>query len=117
MFKTEGINEEYFKAWLSGFIEAEGNFSCLKYPSGGIKKASFSIGQNSDLLIIDKIRSYFSSQNSITKSKNKSGKYTHYRLSMYGPQNRIKLKNHFTIYPLLGSKAVSYQNWLSNFDI
>jgi len=108
-------NPEYFKAWLSGFIEAEGNFSCIKYPSGGIQKASFSIGQNSDLVILEQIREYFNSTHSITKSKNKSGIYTHYRISMYGPLNRMRLKNHFAECPLLGAKAVSYKNWIINF--
>lgn len=108
------LNEEYFKAWLSGFIEAEGNFSYIPYPNGKIHKAGFSIGQNSDRAIIEKIRDYFNSKHTIIKDKNKL--LSHYRISMYGPENRMRLRNHFAQYPLLGAKAVSYKDWIIKFE-
>lgn len=110
-FKTV-VDGDYFKAWLSGFIEAEGNFYCLKYPEGGIKKASFSIGQNNDLAIITKIRDYFNSKHAIIKTEGK-----HYRISMYGPENRERLRQHFSEYPLKGDKQISYRNWINNFSL
>lgn len=112
--KIDILNEEYFKAWLSGFIEAEGNFSYIPYPNGKIQKAGFSIGQNSDRAIIEKIRDYFGSKHTITKDKNKL--VSHYRISMYGPENRMRLINHFAQYPLLGAKAVSYKDWIIKFE-
>jgi hypothetical protein len=43
----------YFAPWLSGFIEAEGNFSLVFNEKGVLRKSSFSIGQNDELHILN----------------------------------------------------------------
>ena len=99
----------YFPYWLSGFIEAEGCFSLLRYKKGGIKKHQFSIGQNYDSSIINVVRDYFESKHLITKDKNKTK--DHYRISI-GGQSKYIIYKHFKNYPLLGEKLVSYKNWV-----
>lgn len=109
----------YFNGWLSGFIEAEGNFSIVKKPNEGaakIKKAVFSIGQNENIYIIELLKSWFDSHHKITQDKT-LGLLKHYRISIYGPNSRLKLKNHFYKYPLLGSKNRSFKDFISNFSI
>lgn len=103
----------YFSAWLSGFIEAEGNFNLRLYPiTGGIKTCSFQIGQNKDLFILELIKEFFGSKHKITTDKklNKDG-IAHYRVSISGPDARLALKSHFKAYPLLGQKNISYSAW------
>jgi hypothetical protein len=108
-------NISYFKSWLSGFIEAEGCFSLVKYPNGKIRKASFSIGQNSDKKILEMIKQYLGSHHTITEEVNKSGLLQHYRLSIYGPKSRLMFIDHFNKYPLLGEKNTSFRIWIQNF--
>jgi hypothetical protein len=62
----------YFKAWLSGFIEAESHFKLLYRPTGGISQWGFSIGQNNDYYILQNIKNYFESYHKITLDKNKN---------------------------------------------
>jgi len=104
----------YFKSWLSGFIEAEGNFSLVLRNTGFIKKCSLNIGQNTDKFILELIKKYFRSNNKITKDK-KEVPFIHYRLSLSGPSSRIQLINHFNDFPLLGHKKVLYTNWIKYF--
>lgn len=97
----------YFPCWLSGFIEAEGNFSLLRYVTGGIKKHQFNIGQNKDYYIINRIRIYFDSSHKIILDKNK----IHYRISIGGYKSKSLIYQHFNKYPLLGEKLISYKKW------
>lgn len=54
------IAPNYFPAWLSGFIEAEGNFRFLKDKRRNMQiSGRFNIGQNFDFYIISAIRDYF----------------------------------------------------------
>ena len=107
----------YFPSWLSGFIEAEGNFSLILYESGSIKKCSFNIGQNKDKFILEKIKNYFNcSHIIILEDKTKIKKlYTHYRIGLSGSKFREILINHFNQYPLLGDKQLSYLIWINYF--
>ena len=61
----------YFAPWLSGFIEAEGNFNLVFNEKGHLRKSSFSIGQNDELHIFNWINIYFNSKNVITSDKPK----------------------------------------------
>ncbi len=104
----------YFNSWLSGFIEAEGNFSLVFNNKDKLRKSSFTIGQNDDLHILNMIKYYFQSNNKITKDK-KNIKYRskkinsdYYRLSLYNANSRKLLFEHFNNYPLLGHKKNSY---------
>lgn len=103
----------YFKPWLSGFIEAEGNFSLVYHTNGKIRKISFSIGQNTDKFILEMIKFYLESSHTITEDKNNPGKFKHYRVSIYGAKSRLILKNHFLEYPLLGNKSISFDKFIS----
>ena len=104
----------YFNSWLSGFIEAEGNFSLIFNEKGYLRKSSFSIGQNNELHILNMIKNYFQSENKITKDKKKldpKGNISdsdHYRLHLYNALSRKLLFQHFEKYPLLGEKKISY---------
>lgn len=99
----------YFAPWLSGFIEAEGNFSLVFNEKGKLKKSAFTIGQNDELHILKWICLYFNSKNSILKDKpKKGGNFEYYRLFLYNVESRKLLFEHFNKYPLLGYKKVSY---------
>lgn len=99
----------YFPCWLSGFIEAEGNFSLIRSKTGGIKKMQFNIGQKYDYFILEMIKIYFSSNHKITKDLNKNK--DHYRVSIGGEISRNIIYKHFQIYPLQGEKLISYNKW------
>lgn len=87
----------YFKVWLSGFIEAEGCFSIRKSDNH-----SFSIGQNDDIYLIEAIKEYFEITN---KVRNPYGKF--YLLEVYKKEVLVKIITHCTNYPLLGEKLES----------
>lgn len=98
----------YFPCWLSGFIEAEGNFNLLRYKTGGIKTQQFNIGQNYDYNILNLIKIYFNSNHAIIKDNNNRN---HYRISI-GGKSKILIYQHFLKYPLLGEKLISYNKWI-----
>lgn len=91
----------YFKEWLSGFIEAEGCFSLRK-----ANNHSFSIGQNDDIYLINKIKQYFDITN---KVRNPYGNF--YIIEVYKKESLLRIINHFINYPLLGEKNVSLQKF------
>jgi hypothetical protein len=101
----------YFSAWLSGFIEAEGNFNIVRRKTGGIYVRRFSIGQNKDRYLIDMIKVYFESAHTLYQDKNKE----HYRISIGGFYSNKCIIKHFEIYPLLGEKLISYEKWKDSF--
>jgi hypothetical protein len=83
----------YFRPWLSGFLEAEGNFSMKK------NNPYFSIKLNNDIYLINIIKEYFGVTNKI---KNPHSKF--YFLEVYKKEVLLKIINHNTNYPLLGEK-------------
>ena len=91
----------YFKAWLSGFIEAEGCFSIRKS-----NNPSFSIGQNDDIYLIEAIKQYFEVTN---KVRNPYGKF--YFLEVYKKEVLAKIITHCISYPLLGEKLESLKKF------
>ena len=114
-------NISYFPAWLSGFIEAEGNFKTIFYSdTGKIKSRALQIGQNSDMYIMELIKEYFQSHHKITTDK-KVNKHaakrslSHHRLGIGGLKCSNLIISHFNQYPLLGEKTKSYLNWKSTF--
>ena len=107
----------YFSGWLSGFIEAEGNFSLIFDEKGLLRKSAFQIGQNDELHILNMIKTYFKSENQIIKDKKKlnpkgiPSDYDYYRINLYNALSRKLLFEHFDKYPLLGHKKVSYMKF------
>ena len=91
----------HFKAWLSGFIEAEGCFSIRK-----LNNHSFSIGQKDDIYLIEAIKQYFNLTNVI-----RSPSYNFYFIETYKKENLYKIIDHFTNYPLLGEKFESLKRF------
>lgn len=96
MSNTNLISLPYYKAWLSGFIEAEGCFSARKAPN--IDIYYFSISQNYDLYLLNSIRDYLNANNQVRKIN------ILYLLEVYSHDVLIALHNHLKEYPLLGNK-------------
>lgn len=110
----------YFPAWLSGFIEAEGNFSLVFNEKGILRKSAFTIGQNDELHILNMIKTYFQSKNKIIKDKKKikinNNESDYYRLYVYNAFSRKLLFEHFDKNPLLGSKKKSYSIFYNYYN-
>lgn len=100
------LNKSYFNSWLSGFIEAESNFS-----QGKIK--TFSIGQKSESILIESIHNNF---NFTTKIKYEEKK--DFYLARSSKKESIKLIiNHCKKYPLLGEKSISFYKFIKNIKV
>lgn len=111
---SKQVRPFYFAPWLSGFIEAEGNFSLVLNEKGYLIKSAFTIGQNDELHILIWINQYFNSKIAIVKDKpKKGGNFSYYRLYLYNAESRKLLFEHFNKYPLLGHKKVSYLKFLN----
>ena len=103
---TGGRNlPNYFKGWLSGFVEAEGCFSIRKS-----NNHSFSIGQKDDLYLMNAIKQFLGTTNTV---RNPSRNF--YSLEIYKKETLKKIINHFNNYPLLGEKAESFQKFNQKF--
>ncbi len=108
----------YFPQWFSGFVEAEGNFSLVFNEKGQLRKSAFTIGQNDELHILEWIKLYSNSKNTILKDKpktEKGGEFNYYRLHLYNAESRKFLFEHFYKYPLLGYKKVSYLKFFNYY--
>jgi LAGLIDADG endonuclease len=110
----------YFKSWLSGFIEAEGCFSLVPLigHKQGLRKNnnhSFSIGQNDDFYLINRIKEYTKSTNIIRNTpcllKASTGYGIFYSLEIYKKETLKQFINHFYYFPLLGEKAESLKRF------
>lgn len=120
LLQQDKLIPAYFPSWLSGFIEAEGNFSLVfknNKQTRSLRKSAFTIGQNDELHLLNKIKIYFQSENLIVKDKKKlnskgfHSKYDYFRLYLYNALSRKLLFEHFEKYPLLGQKNVSYKTF------
>lgn len=104
-YKKDFVIPPYFGPWLSGFAEAEGSFRSTH-------ALSFYIGQNQDWYILNAIKRFFNSHHKLGINKNLRRPWldsVQYRVSMTGKPVLVKIVEHFTKYPLLGYKQVSFQ--------
>lgn len=95
----------YFKGWVSGFIEAQGCFSIRKS-----NNHSFSIGQKDDLYLMNAIKQFLGATNIV---RNPFRNF--YSLEIYKKETLKRIINHFNNYPLLGEKAESFQKFNQKF--
>jgi hypothetical protein len=102
------IDNSYFNEWLSGFIEAVGCFSIRTNSNNH----SFSIGQNDDKIILDKIKNHFNITSQIRKIKNRF-----WHIEIYRKSTLINIINHCIEYPLLGEKILSFTKFRDLFLI
>jgi Cytochrome C and Quinol oxidase polypeptide I/LAGLIDADG endonuclease len=100
------IDNNYFNAWLSGFIEAEGCFSIRDKSNNH----SFSMSQNNDKYILEAIKNHFDIKNEIRKINNKF-----WFIEIYRKLTLIKIINHCINYPLLGEKILSFTKFRDLF--
>ena len=103
----------YFKSWLSGFIEAEGNFSLND--AGKLRKSSFNIGQQDEIEMLNLIKIYFKSNRKILTDKKiyKNGLFYN-RFEMSNEESRNRLMEHFTHYPLQGYKKDQWKIFINH---
>nr|YP_203341.1 orf276 [Zancudomyces culisetae]AAW49508.1 orf276 [Zancudomyces culisetae] len=114
-FNKNFLLPDYFNGWLSGFIEAEGNFKLILYKTGGIKSRQFQIGQNNDKYLLLAIKTYLNSFHKIYIDKDSNP--LHYRISIGGEIANNNLLKHFKENPLLGNKLLSYNIWYNSFKV
>ncbi len=117
-FESISVLPPHFAPWLSGFIEAEGNFNLVFNEKGNLRGSKFTIGQNDELHILNWIKLYFKSNNQICKDKPKAnGNFQYYRLHLYNAESRLLLFEHFKKYPLLGYKQISYLKFYNYHNV
>lgn len=125
-YENNFVVPSYFSAWLSGFIEAEGNFRFLldKQSRNLPVYGRFNIGQNFEYFIIKTIRDYFGGNNKIQIiiSKKKFsvkrellGEVKYYYVELGSRAVKTVIFDHFSKYPLLGHKKVTYLHWYNYF--
>lgn len=112
----------YYKAWLSGFIEAEACFCCRAVSRGSY---SFSIAQKGDLYVLESIKRFFAAKNVIRrlKRKKKSKKsllsasfligqsfflQDIFSIEIYSRKTLEKIVHHCIEQPLYGEKKRSF---------
>jgi len=91
---------------LTCFIEAEGNFSIRTT----YNNHSFSIGQNDDKFILDKIKNHFNLTNQVRKINDRF-----WFIEVYKKSTIINIINHCIEYPLLGEKLLSFTKFRDLF--
>ena len=89
----------YFKEWLSGFIESEGCFSIRKNGNH-----SFSISQK-EREIIERIKEYLGSSNKVRENKGV------YMLEIYKKEVLRRLEEHIKEKRLMGEKRISSERF------
>jgi LAGLIDADG endonuclease/Cytochrome C and Quinol oxidase polypeptide I len=95
------INENYFKEWLSGFIEAEGCF-CIRKKNNH----SFSLAQKDEIILLEYIKNYFNIKSNIRCQKNNI-----WIIETYRKSSLYSIIDHCKTYPLLGEKLISLKNF------
>jgi hypothetical protein len=91
------------KAWLSGFIDAEGCFR-IKYESTGSLKLIFEISQKEDSILLH-IKELLNLSSKVRKCNN------HWVLSIYSKSNRNTLIEYLNKYPLKSHKNMVFNKW------
>lgn len=120
---TKHTELQFFKGWLSGFIEAEG---CFTLRSCSSKCISFSISQKNEKPLLERINTFFGGQTKVRKVIQKKNRYidSHisnscmelhiickkndfYVLEIYRKTVIDRVLSHCTAYPLYGEKQKS----------
>lgn len=69
------------------------------------------ISQNDDIYILNAIKNWFLSNHKIGIHRDSRYETIHYRISISGKPCISIIKEHFTLYPLLGHKRLSFNVW------
>uniref|UniRef100_UPI0022FD4E53 hypothetical protein n=1 Tax=Pseudofabraea citricarpa TaxID=1664388 RepID=UPI0022FD4E53 len=105
-FSKDNTMSSYFPSWLSGFIEAKGCFSIRIN-----KNHSFSIEQNEDFYLLEKIRVFFNLSVRVRNLHKKK-----FFLETYKKETLNRIISHSTNYPLLGEKSQSLYKFIKVFQ-
>ena len=123
----EHTEEQSFKGWLSGFIEAVGCFTLTSDSSKEDKKekvCSFSISQKGDPFLLERINMFFGGQTKVRKvllkkhiyiDQKKDQKDHFYILEIYKKTVLEKVLSHCTAHPLYGEKQKSFNLFKKTF--
>lgn len=116
----------YFPAWLSGFVEAEGSFIIwFDKRRDNEVRLRFYLAQNIEHYLIKAIRDYLGGKVKVvarvfnkefSEKRIRLGEVVHYSISMENKEVISNIINHFSRYPLLGDKRVSYKCWCDYFS-
>ena len=122
LLKSKNGDERY-KGWISGFIEAEGCFTCR---GGSSKSKSFSISQKDEPVLLQQISQFFGSKNKARLCVNNKQKKLFcvpsnkvfvedkyhqqgfYILEIYNKDVLQNVISHCTLYPFYGEKNKSF---------
>ena len=118
LLNLRGEHPDYFDNWLVGFTEAEGSFYFVKDPkdSKSNLRAEFRIGQNNNLLLLNKIRNRLNLKREVALQANSKNHYYILAASIPTIQNVINFYSNPSLVKLKGKKYLKFILWLKGIS-